>query len=214
MSSVMLHLIVEQFKTLPVLVSDETCGGKTYIVTGSNVGLGLETARHLVSCSAARVILAVRNVEAGEKAKTDIERSTSRSGVIEVWRLDLASSASVKAFTERASTLERIDAFVANAGIFLDQWTLAEGTETSMAVNVINTVLLAVLVMPKMTETAKKFGVKPRITFVVSALAFTVKGEMAKGGKVDIFSGLNNPKTANLAARYDCPAFLVRFGKY
>ncbi|KAJ0328991.1 hypothetical protein COL922a_013039 [Colletotrichum nupharicola] len=53
------------------------------IVTGSNVGLGYEAVRHFVRLNAARVILAVRNVEAGHKAKETIEQSTGRQGVCE-----------------------------------------------------------------------------------------------------------------------------------
>jgi NAD(P)-dependent dehydrogenase (short-subunit alcohol dehydrogenase family) len=81
---VMLKVSIEQMKKVPLLVSKSTCSGKTYVVTGSNTGLGLETARHLVEFDAFRVILAVRNLPAGEKAKQDIETSTNRHGVVEV----------------------------------------------------------------------------------------------------------------------------------
>jgi hypothetical protein len=81
---VMLKVSVEQLMKVPMLVSESTCSGKTYVVTGSNTGLGLETARHLVEFAASRVILAVRNLTAGEKAKKDIEKSTGRQGAVEV----------------------------------------------------------------------------------------------------------------------------------
>lgn len=81
---VMLRLTVEQYRKLPILANESTCMGKTYIITGSNSGLGLETARHLVEFSAGCVILAVRNLEAGRKAKKEIEKSTSRKGVLQV----------------------------------------------------------------------------------------------------------------------------------
>ena len=80
----MLRLTAEQYKSLPILINESTCSGKTYIITGSNSGLGLETARHLVACSASRVVLAVRNLTAGETAKVDIEKSTGRKGVLQV----------------------------------------------------------------------------------------------------------------------------------
>lgn len=81
---VMLRLTAEQYRKLPILANESTCSGKTYIVTGSNSGLGLETARHLVGFSAARVVLAVRNLTAGENAKKEIEKSTGRKGVVQV----------------------------------------------------------------------------------------------------------------------------------
>lgn len=81
---VMLRLTAEQYKKLPILANESTCLGKTYIVTGSNSGLGLETARHLVEFLASRVVLAVRNLTAGENAKKEIEKSTGRKGVMQV----------------------------------------------------------------------------------------------------------------------------------
>jgi NAD(P)-dependent dehydrogenase (short-subunit alcohol dehydrogenase family) len=198
------QIFLEQYAKLPVLVDQNTCSGKTYIVTGGNTGLGLETARHLVRGSASRVILAVRNKALGEKAKADIERTTGRKSVLEVWNLDLASSASVKEFASKAAKeLNRIDALVENAGVFLDSWSLAEGFETSMTVNVINTMFLGVLMMPQLIESAKKYGIQPRIVFLVSGLGFqaAAKGEMAKAGQSSIFQGTNNQKEQNMNAR-------------
>lgn len=80
----MLRLTAEQYRSLPILANESTCSGKTYIITGSNSGLGLETARHLVEFSASCVVLAVRNITAGETAKIEIEKSTGRKGVIQV----------------------------------------------------------------------------------------------------------------------------------
>ena len=82
--AVMLRLTAEQYRKLPILVNNSICSGKTYVVTGSNSGLGLETAKHLVEFLAARVILAVRNLTSGEKAKTEIEKATGREGTIQV----------------------------------------------------------------------------------------------------------------------------------
>ena len=80
----MLRLSAEQYRRLPVLANELTCSGKTYIVTSSNSGLGLETARHLVEFSASCVVLAVRNITAGETAKREIVESTGRKGAIQV----------------------------------------------------------------------------------------------------------------------------------
>lgn len=193
----MRQILAEQYVKLPVLVDQNTCSGKTYIVTGSNNGLGLETARHLVASSASRVILAVRNTTAGEKAKADIERTTGRKGVVVVWHLDLASFASVKKFAEMAKNeLDRVDGLIENAGVWLSKWTLAEGMETTMMVNVVNTLFLAVLLMPKLIESARKYSIQPRLVFVVSGLAFqaAAKQELDKGGRANVLVGVNNSK--------------------
>ncbi|KAJ4363684.1 hypothetical protein N0V83_009981 [Neocucurbitaria cava] len=201
----MRQIFAEQYVKLPLLVDTDTFTGKTYIVTGSNNGLGLETARHLVRCSATRVILAVRNIAAGETAKADIERTTGRKGVAEVWQLDLSYTASVKEFVKKAEKeLDRVDGLIENAGVYLDSWTVAEGgMETTMTVNVVNTMFLGVLMMPKLMESAKKHNIKPCVVFLVSGLGFTPQAqkELAKGGKDNILQGLNDPKQQNMDQR-------------
>ena len=59
----------------------------------------------------------MRNLEKGEAAKKSIEESTRRTGVVQVWQLDLASYESVKDCAKRAQGLERLDVLVENAGI-------------------------------------------------------------------------------------------------
>lgn len=81
---VMLRLTAEQYRKLPILVDNTTCMGKTYVITGGNSDMGLETARHLVAASAECVVLAVRNLDAGEDAKHDIEKTTGRKGIVQV----------------------------------------------------------------------------------------------------------------------------------
>lgn len=174
----MADAVATQPHNLPLHISREKCAGKTYIVTGANVGLGLEAAKHLVAVGAAKVIMAVRNVTAGETAKADIEAATGTSGVAEVWKLDLASYDSVKAFAKRVVTeLERIDALIENAGVAPFERVIAEGHVLNITVNVLSTVLLAVLLLPKMAEDAKKFGIVPHIAVVSSRVGFDVEAE-------------------------------------
>ena len=61
---------------LPLSDTDDNCGGRTYIITGANAGLGYEAAKHLVALRSHKVILACRNIIAGEEAKSTIERET------------------------------------------------------------------------------------------------------------------------------------------
>lgn len=119
-----------QFFVTPPTPSQD-CTGKTIIVTGSNVGLGKEAARHYVRLNAQKVILACRSLEKGESAKRDIEGTTKRRGVMEVWQLDLGSYESVKEFAERAKSLRRLDSIVENAGISAQTFRLVEGNEST-----------------------------------------------------------------------------------
>ncbi len=116
--------------------------------------------------------------------------------------LDLASSASVQSFAKKASTtLDRIDGLVANAGVMIDAWSTTEGMETSITVNVINTLFLGALMMPKLSESGRKFGIHPTIVFIVSVLGYTVKDEMDKSREGRVFDGLNDRKRANMDKR-------------
>ncbi|CCF44992.1 short-chain dehydrogenase [Colletotrichum higginsianum] len=169
-----LEFIKAQLRTLPIVPTRESCTRGTYIVTGSNGGIGLEAVKHLVALGASRVIIAVRSVQKGEAAKREIEKTTGITGVAEVWQLDMASIASIRAFAERAKRdLERIDALVENATAALDSWTVSEGMETSVMVNVVGTALLTLLLMPKMKESAKATKTAPHIVVVTSGLAFS-----------------------------------------
>ena len=78
----MAKMMLTQFSKLPLLVDESTCKGKTYVVTGSNIGLGLEVSRLLVAAGAKTVVVAVRNLSLGENAKADIEKTTGRTGVV------------------------------------------------------------------------------------------------------------------------------------
>ncbi len=114
----------------------------------------------------------------------------------------MASSASVQSFAKKASTeLDTIDGLVANAGVMIDVWSTAEGMETSITVNVINTLFLGALMLPKLSESGRKFGIHSTIVFIVSVLGYTVKGEMYKSHEASIFDGLNDRKRANMDQR-------------
>ncbi|KAH6857122.1 hypothetical protein B0I37DRAFT_403532 [Chaetomium sp. MPI-CAGE-AT-0009] len=84
------YLTSQLCATLPLPTTPSPFASQTLIITGANTGLGLEAARHFVALGAARVILAVRNLSAGEAAARDIAASTGREGVAEAWELDLA----------------------------------------------------------------------------------------------------------------------------
>lgn len=181
---------------------------QTIIVTGANVGLGLEAARHFVRLNAAKVILGVRSAGKGQAAKSSIESSTRRTDVVEVWPLDLSSYASVAAFADRASTsLPRLDAVVENAAVVNAKYATAEDNESTITVNVVSTVLLAILLLPALRKSARQFHTVPRLSIVTSEVhGWTPMPEW----KADnTFAALNDRATANMAERYQSSKLLV-----
>jgi protochlorophyllide reductase len=94
--------------------------GITVLVTGSNTGIGLETAAAL-ACAGATTVLACRNVDKAEAARTDIKRRGAR-GEVEILRLDLASQAQiVDAAADALERFPRIDRLINNAGVMADE---------------------------------------------------------------------------------------------
>ncbi|KAH6692102.1 short-chain dehydrogenase/reductase-like protein [Leptodontidium sp. 2 PMI_412] len=179
-----------QWTTLLYPATDFT--GQTLIVTGSNVGLGLEAARHFVRLGATKVILACRSQEKGESAKRDIEKSTKRSGVLEVWQVDLGYYESVKQFCNRAASLQRLDAVVENAGIATSFYTELEGRESTVTVNVISTFLMALLLLPKLRVDAIKYNSTPRLVIVASEAH--EQARFVEQSSASIFPTLNDPR--------------------
>ncbi|TVY33349.1 Short chain dehydrogenase [Lachnellula occidentalis] len=159
------------FTTLPVPSTPFT--GQTILITGANIGLGLEAARNFARLDAKKIIIGCRSLSKGLAAKASILASTKRTEeegevVIEVWEVDLASFESVTAFCRKAGELERLDVVVENAGIAVPTFELVEGYESTIAVNVISTFLMALLLVSKLRESGAKYGVVPRLTIVAS----------------------------------------------
>ena len=101
--------------TAAEIVHDVDLHGRHAVVTGASSGLGVETARALASAGA-EVTMAVRNVEAGERAADAIaEKLPARASELHVARLDLADPASVASFV-RAWT-GPLHILVNNAGV-------------------------------------------------------------------------------------------------
>jgi retinol dehydrogenase-12 len=169
---------------------------KTVIITGASSGLGKEAAKHIVRLDASKVILACRNTSKGNKAKLEIESSLKcNSDIIEVWEVDIESPPSVKEFVDKANKLPRLDVVINNAGIQTIDFQVAHGTERTIAVNVIGTLLLALQLIPKLKETAKVYGVTPHLTFVGSALYDVAKYPEKHGD--DIFAWFSDKTHVN-----------------
>ncbi|KAL9133436.1 MAG: hypothetical protein Q9175_005388 [Cornicularia normoerica] len=184
--------------------------GQTIIVTGSNAGLGLEASRHFVRLDAAKVILAVRNLEKGEAAKTSIEQSTGRTGVVQVWQLDLAHYESVTDFAKRAQGLERLDILVENAGIVTFKFSMMEDNESCITTNVVSPILHSLLLLPKLRETGAKFNTLPRLVFVTSFVHWMTKFPEREEEK--IFEALADEKKARMDDRYNLSKLLEMYG--
>jgi len=89
-------------------------GGKTYIITGANSGVGLETTRQLIK-QGAHVVMACRRVDA---AKKETQSFSALKGSFDVMKLDLANLQSVRDFAGQfLSKYDHLDGLACNAGM-------------------------------------------------------------------------------------------------
>ena len=75
---------------------EKDLSGKTYVVTGANSGVGLETTRQLVK-QGGHVIMACRRPDAAAEVAKEFE---GLAGTVDILRCDLADLDSVRAFAK------------------------------------------------------------------------------------------------------------------
>lgn len=178
----------------PPLPQTLNLSSKIAIVTGSNVGLGLESARHLLSCNLSHLILAVRSRSKGDAAAADLRRQNPGSK-IEVWLLDMASYRSITDFVQRCKTLPRVDIAILNAGLAVGHFQRIgeQQREVTLQINYLSTAFLAIQLLPllKPTPESREPG---HLTLVGSDTSY---GAARK---------LRDPMVKPLIASFDDPA--------
>ena len=128
--------------------------GKTFIVTGANSGVGLETTRQLVK-QGAHVVMACRRVEAGE---AEAQSFTGLKGSYKVMRVDLADLDSVRAFVKAfLSRYDCLHGLMCNAGMVSMDNTpkyTKDGLEVTMGISYFGHFLLTELLLDILKESA------------------------------------------------------------
>jgi NAD(P)-dependent dehydrogenase (short-subunit alcohol dehydrogenase family) len=124
--------------------------GKVVVITGSNVGIGLETAVGVAE-KGATTVLACRNQAKAEAAAKEVTARTWNDDV-HVVPLDLADLASVrKASDDILARWDRLDVLVNNAG---GTWTqrqfTAQSIEYTIGVNHLGPFYLTNLLLPRL----------------------------------------------------------------
>jgi NAD(P)-dependent dehydrogenase (short-subunit alcohol dehydrogenase family) len=147
--------------------------GKICLVTGSNSGIGKETARDLAKMGAT-VVMVVRSKERGEKSQKEIVKQSGNSSV-DLMICDLSSMESIRQFSEEfKKKYKRLDVLVNNAGaVFSRREVTPEGFERTFAVNYLGPFLLTHQLLNLLKSSAPS-----RIINVSSGLA--------KDGKVNL----------------------------
>ncbi|KAL1613380.1 hypothetical protein SLS54_010682 [Diplodia seriata] len=153
-----LQFLHRQLCVTPPAVSPASVNlrGRTAIVTGANVGLGLECSRQLMELGLSRLILAVRDEAKGQAAREDLTEGV-RTFNIDVWKLDMSSYGSIIAFVDRCKALPALDVVVLNAGVAKATLDLnpSTGHDEVVQVNYLSTALLTLLLLPVVQSKAQ-----------------------------------------------------------
>jgi len=154
--------------------------GKVCVVTGSNSGIGKETALALAELGAT-VVMVVRSQERGQKVLDEIIAKTANHSV-SLMTCDMSSMASIRSFAAEFKKKYRyLNVLINNAGAeFAKRQVTSEGFEQTFAVNYLAPFLLTYELLDLLKASAPS-----RIINVSSGLA--------KNGKVD-FDDLQNER--------------------
>lgn len=118
---------------------------KTFLVTGTTSGLGLEIVRKLANNGKNNVVMAVRDLEKGLKIANEL------AGNIEVLQLDLSQLANIQDFVHKWDI--PLDGLINNAGVqFVNETKFTrDGYEETIAVNHLAAFTLTTGLMPHLT---------------------------------------------------------------
>ncbi len=201
--SVTLQFLYRQFFLTPTKPSSQKSNlrGQIGIVTGSNIGLGLEASRQLLEIGLSHLILAVRNKEKGEHARIELAREAP-GAKIEIWDLNMSNYESITQFSQKCATLPRLDFVILNAGIFKPELEINKvtGHDEVVQVNYLSTVLLAIQLLPIMDKKNSSRSRPGTITIVGSETAEWAKFKEQK--EHPIFPAFENPKYFDMEDRY------------
>ena len=119
---------------------DETT--KNVLITGANSGIGKQTAIGLAKLNM-HVIMVVRNMERGERAKSEVIEKTGNKS-IDLRCCDVSSMSMIHKFAEEFSNdYPRLDVLINNAGeVFNKRSITSEGNERTLATDYLGPFLL------------------------------------------------------------------------
>jgi NAD(P)-dependent dehydrogenase (short-subunit alcohol dehydrogenase family) len=133
-------------------IPDQT--GRVAVITGSNTGLGYETAAALAD-HGAHVVMAVRNLDKGKDAAARITASSPHADVA-LQELDLTSLQSIRAAADQLrADHDRIDLLINNAGVmYTPKSTTKDGFELQFGTNHLGHFALTGLLLDRLLPVA------------------------------------------------------------
>jgi retinol dehydrogenase 12 len=133
--------------------SSAELGGRTFLVTGGNTGIGRATAADLAS-RGGRVYVACRSADKGRRAVAEIAAATGNDAVVFL-PLDLADLASVRRCAEEFLALgEPLHVLINNAGLAGQRGSTENGFELAFGVNHVGHFALTTALLDRLAASA------------------------------------------------------------
>ena len=136
--------------------------GRTFVVTGANSGLGLETTK-AIAAKNAQVVMTARSAAKGEAAVKEIKDEIPDAN-LELRELDLADLASIKTFADGLTKARpQFDVLINNAGVMMTPYQeTKDGHELQFGTNHLGHFALTGLLLPHIK------GDDPRVVTISS----------------------------------------------
>jgi NAD(P)-dependent dehydrogenase (short-subunit alcohol dehydrogenase family) len=134
-------------------LDDYDLTGRVVVLTGATSGLGYAAARQLAKCGAT-LVLNGRSAERNERIVSELIGATGNRSITQV-PADMGDLADVRRLAEHVLALhDRLDVLIHNAGALTpERHVTADGTEATVASQVIGPFLLTALLLDRLATT-------------------------------------------------------------
>ncbi|KAG8214466.1 hypothetical protein J3R82DRAFT_9519 [Butyriboletus roseoflavus] len=204
----------EQWRTIPRPIAVDGIGSKTFMVTGSNAGLGFEASVHLAKMRPKLLLATSRNLAKCEETRKSILERTAASGVpsteMYTWPLELGSFQNVRSFVDKfaAEGNGALDTLVANAGVAPGDYVQTQdGWEVALQVNYLSTALLSILLLPYLINSSSPDS-PSRLVIVSSFAHYHTPKLTATESWSNILETINHRNFGNGVVRYEVSKLL------
>ena len=193
--------------------------GKIIIVTGASSGIGLYATQHFAA-KGATVILAVRNVEKGEKVVTEIKeriKDAKNVGKLVVMECDLSKQESIRTFASKFQReFKQLDVLINNAGVMMipEYTESGDGYEMHYATNYLGPFLLTSLLLDMLIHTEGSRIVN--VSSIAHKRSQDVDYDIMSGKKKDKYDAMviySQTKLANMLFTFELSRRLKQHNK-
>jgi NAD(P)-dependent dehydrogenase (short-subunit alcohol dehydrogenase family) len=145
--------------------------GKIVIVTGSNAGIGKETALHLLS-KGANVIFACRNEESAMNVINSIANASQKKNAMFI-RIDLTDFESIKQFVNQfKAKFGNLDILINNVGGLNEALRKVENIEHTFMFNYLGHLVLTHMLIPYMNDYGRIINMSSVIHYTITQEQF------------------------------------------